>query len=77
MNKISVERILLSILMEQVKAKELVGKYRHRLSIEVDDTAKAVHILKDKLSCSEYQIQNGKFMPKNMWTHRAHLMKYW
>jgi ABC-2 type transport system ATP-binding protein len=47
-------------LVEQVTAKELAEKCRRRLSVKVDDTAKAAHILKDELSCTEYEIEGSR-----------------
>lgn len=55
-------------LLEQVSGKELAGKCRRRLAVKVNDPAKAVGILKDKLSCTDYEIAGdgriftGKYM---------------
>lgn len=43
-------------LVEQVSAKELSEKCRCRLTIKVNDTAKAANILKNELSCPDYEI---------------------
>jgi ABC-2 type transport system ATP-binding protein len=54
-------------LVEQVSAKELTEKCRRRLVVKVDDTAKTAGILKDELSCTEYEIEDGRlFIEKYM-----------
>lgn len=43
-------------LIEQVSAKELTEKCKSRLTVRVDDTAKATAVLEGKLSCIDYEV---------------------
>ena len=54
-------------LVEQISAKELTEKCKRRLAIKVNNTEKAVRILKDELSCTQYEIRDSRiFVDKYM-----------
>lgn len=46
-------------LVEQVSAKELTEKCKRRLVIKVNDTEEAARILRDELSCTQYEIRDS------------------
>lgn len=47
-------------LVEQISAKELAQKCQSRLTVKVDDTAKASVVLEKQLSCKDYEVtENG------------------
>ena len=47
-------------LVEQISAKELTEKCKRRLVIKVNDSEEAARIIRDELSCTQYEIKDSR-----------------